>query len=136
MKKFISTLVLAFIVVVSTNVCSAVGSSYQDSEGIYYWIDNSSYIFFLFGNGQYGMSLAFDLNSIQVVRDDDYGFECKGTESTIVYTVGNHLLGFFLDFLQFLRSKNFTIPMCNVLETDSVIKWNNQIGRASCRERV
>ena len=22
------------------------------------------------------MSLAFDLNSIQVVRDDDYGFEC------------------------------------------------------------
>ena len=73
MKKFISTLVLAFIVVVSTNVCSAVGSSYQDSEGIYYWIDNSSYIFFLFGNGQYGMSLAFDLNSIQVVRDDDYG---------------------------------------------------------------
>lgn len=28
---------------------SASGSSYKDNEGIYHWIDNSSYIFFLFG---------------------------------------------------------------------------------------
>lgn len=75
MKKIFSALVLLTLCGIF-NFCSAEKASYQDSDGIYHWVNDSSYIFFLFGNGQYGMSLAFNLNSVEVIRDDDYGYEC------------------------------------------------------------